>query len=267
MTTNLHAYGCGSPIRLPVIQALAKGSRADFFPNANPKYLGGDSIVWGLIRGADQLMLSTRTNGCNYYQVDNAYFGRNLFYRVTPNALQFTGLPREVLNNRHELILKLLGKNILPWNKSRNGPIVICPSSEMLYRFYGTTLTDWISEVTQEIQKQTDRPIYIRFKEISPSDDIDELIRQAWCVVTHVSAAALDSLRMGVPVVTTGVCAASALATPLSEIENPILPNGREALFSLLANAQFTLEEMSSNNIIDIISSLATDYLNVSVVK
>ena len=82
-----------------------------------------------------------------------------------------------------------------------------------------------------------------------------------------VSAAALDSLRMGVPVVTTGVCAASALATPLSEIENPILPNGREALFSLLANAQFTLEEMSSNNIIDIVSSLATDYLNASVVK
>jgi len=177
-----------------------------------------------------------------------------------------SGLPREVLNNRHEIILKFLGKNILPWNKSRNGPIVICPSSEMLYRFYGTTLADWIDEVTQNIQKQTDRPISIRFKEISPKDDIDELIRQAWCVVTHVSSAALDSLRMSVPVVTTGVCAASALATPISEIENPNMPNGREALFSLLANAQFTIEEMSSNNIIDIISNLTVDYFNTSVV-
>jgi hypothetical protein len=136
----------------------------------------------------------------------------------------------------------------------------------MLYRFYGTTLDDWISEVKQEIQKHTDRPIAIRYKELSPKDDIDELIRQAWCVVTHVSAAALDSLRMGVPVVTTGVCAASALATPISEIENPILTDGREALFSLLANAQFTLEEMSSSNIIDIISSLSAAYFNSSIV-
>ena len=268
MTINLHAYGCGSPIRLSVIQAMAKGSGAVYFsPDANPNYLGGDSIVWGLIRGADKLMLSTRANGCNFYQVDNAYFGRNIFYRVTPNALQFTGLPRGVLNNRYEQILKILGKSIMPWNKSRNGPIVICPSSDMLHRFYGGTLSHWIEAVTREIQKHTERPIFIRHKELSPKDDIDELIHQAWCVVTHVSAAALDSLRLGVPVITTGACAASALATPINEIEKPVMADGREALFSLLANAQFTIEEMNNNNIIDIVSSLSADYLITTVAK
>jgi len=265
MLTNLHAYGCGSPIRLPVIQAMALGSNADFFcPDPNPKYLGGDSIVWGLIRGADKLMQDTRTNNCNFYQVDNAYFGRNFFYRVTPNALQFSGLPRKVLNNRHEQILMALGKSILPWKKSRNGPIVICPSSDMLYRFHGGTLTQWIYEVTLEIRKYTDRPIFIRYKDLSPKDDIDELIRQAWCVVTHVSAAALDSLRLGIPVVTTGTCAASALATPINKIENPIMPNGREALFSLLANAQFSIEELRKNNVVKIIRDLHARHFNTS---
>ena len=72
------------------------------------------------------------------------------------------------------------------------------------------------------------------------------MIADAWCVVTHVSAAALDALRLGIPVVTTGECAATPLATPIAEIDNPRMPDGRESLFSTLAYGQFTQEEMRS---------------------
>ena len=89
-----------------------------------------------------------------------------------------------------------------------------------------------------------------------PKDDIDEAIQDAWCVVTHVSAAALDALRLGVPVITTGECAATPLATALSEINNPRLSEGREMLFSLLANCQFTPEEMLKNNVISAVRKL-----------
>jgi len=64
MIRQLSAYGCGSPIRLPIVQALSVGASANaFIPDANPVYRGGDSIVWGLIRGADEIMLKTRHHG------------------------------------------------------------------------------------------------------------------------------------------------------------------------------------------------------------
>jgi len=257
MSNQIVAYGCGSPIRLPIVQALATGSAANaFIPNASPTYQGGDSIVWGLIRGAHEIMQQTRQNGCDYFQIDNAYFGRNKYFRVTPNALQLTHMPKAVIDDRYQFIFKMLGKSIMPWRKERNGPIVICPSSEFLYGFYGTTLQAWIHSVTTELKKFTDRQIVIRYKELMPKDDIDEAIQDAWCVVTHVSAAALDALRLGVPVITTGECAATPLATPLSEINNPRLSEGREMLFSLLANYQFTPEEMLKINVISTVRKL-----------
>jgi hypothetical protein len=254
----LHAYGCGSPVRLPIVQALAIGSGANqFIPNPNPVYQGGNSIVWGLIRGADDVMLKTMQNECDFFQMDNAYFGRNIYYRVTLNALQISRIPSSVINNRYQNILNTLNKPILPWKIRRNGPIVICPSSEFLYLFFGTTLEIWINSVVRELKKYTDRQILIRYKEIAPSDDIDLEISDAWCVVTHVSAAALDAIRLGIPVVTTGECAASPLSIKIQEIDNPKFFDGRDELFSLLACGQFTPEEMLNQKVLTTVRNLS----------
>ena len=258
MTKKLVAYGCGSPIRLPLVEALAIGSGADkFISESNPFYEGGNSIVWGLIRGAREIMSQTRASGNDYFQLDNAYFGRNVYFRVTQNALQLNFLPRNVLDNRYKYILGQLGKSILPWKKIRNGPIVICPSSNFMYLFMGTTLESWLKTVIEEIKKFSDRPIVIRYKELMPSDDIDQVIGDAWCVVTHVSSAAIDALRLGIPVVTTASCAASSLSTHIQEIEFPNQSEGRDELFSLLAHGQFLQEEMLNNNILNSIIKIS----------
>lgn len=257
MTKLLHAYGCASPIRLPIVKSLAIGSGAEkFIPIAYPDYQGGDSIVWGLIRGAIRIMAETIQNECDFFQIDNAYFGRNIYYRVSMNSLQLSWIPKRIVNNRYKLILNQLGKEILPWKKNRDGPIIICPSSDHLHSLFGTTSMMWVNSVIAEIQKHTDRPITVRYKELMPKDDIDTEIFDAWCVVTHVSAAALDALRLGIPVVTTGECAASPLSTPIKEIERPILGNGREELFSLLACGQFTAEEMIEGGVLETVRNL-----------
>ena len=258
MNKPLFAYGCGSPVRLPIIESLAIGSSASkFIPIANPAYQGGDSIVWGLIRGAPKIMFDTNHNGCDFFQIDNAYFGRNIYYRVSLNTLQLSWMPASVVSNRYRLILNQLGKKILPWRQKRNGPIVVCPSSDHLHRFFWGTLESWVSSIIVEIKKYTDRPITVRYKELMPNGDIDAEIHEAWCVVTHVSAAALDALRLGIPVITTGVCAASPLSTQIQEIENPFLGNGRDELFSLLACGQFTPDEMIKNKVLDAVRSLS----------
>jgi len=254
----LVAYGCGSPIRLPIVESLALGAGANkFIPIANPSYQGGDSIVWGLIRGAPKIMFDTVQNRCDYFQIDNAYFGRNIYYRVSLNALQLSWMPTAVVSDRYKLILNQLGKTILPWKKKRNGPIVICPSSDHLHHFFGGTLDSWVSSVVTEIKTHTDRPITVRYKELMPKGDIDAEIHEAWCVVTHVSAAGLDALRLGIPVIATGECAASPLSATIQEIERPLLSNGREELFSLLACGQFTPEEMIKGNVLESVRVLS----------
>jgi hypothetical protein len=144
---NLFAYSCASPIRLPVIQAVANGSNAsNLIVDSNPSYLGGNSIVWGLICGAKEIMSQTSAEGYDYFHVDNAYFGKNLFYRVTHNILHLTSITSKVINNRYKKILLALNKSILPWKHVRNGLIVICPSSPFLYSYCSTNLDDWICE-------------------------------------------------------------------------------------------------------------------------
>jgi len=246
-TVPIWAYGCGSPIRLPIVQAMAIGSQADFFyPEENPTYQGGDSIVWGLIRGAQQLMVETTHSGCNFYQMDNAYFGRNKYYRISKNALQLSKIVSYYDNHRCEFIFKELGIKILPWNHNRNGPIVLCLSSHHLYAYYGITAQQWIASTIAKIRKNTDRAITIRDKDLDPLNPIKSEISNAWCVVTHVSAAALDALLMGIPVITTGDCAASPLSATFQEIDSPSMAEGRAALFASLSWGQFTPAEMQS---------------------
>jgi hypothetical protein len=237
---------------------LAIGSNASFIPEADPIYRGGNSIVWGLIRGAPDIMLKTNQNGFDFFQMDNAYFGRNIYFRVTQNALQLSRLPSAVINNRYKTILNGLNRDILPWRVRRNGPIVVCPSSEFLHRFFGSSLEVWVNTVVAEIKKYTDREIYIRYKEINVKDDIDIDISDAWCVVTHVSAAALDALRLGIPILTTGECAATPLSNSIEDIDNPKFFDGRDELFSLLACGQFTPEEMLNQNVLSFVRDISS---------
>ena len=238
---DLVAYGCGSPVRLPVVRAMATGSGArSFVPDAHPAYLGGHSLIWGLIRGAPELMSQTRAAGCDFYQMDNAYFGRDHYFRVTRNALQQCTI-RECDGDRLDRVFHRLGLTLHPWKAQRNGPILLCPSSEFLFRFYGTTAEKWVADTVAAIRRHTDRPIALRPKQL---DGIDVAVRDAHCVVTHVSAAALDALRIGVPVMVTAACAATPLATPMCEIDAPRSGMDRLPLFSSLAWGQFTIEEM-----------------------
>lgn len=244
MKNKLVVYACGSPVRQDTMKNLSIGSKADLFvPNENPIYQGGNSIVWGLIRGADRLMDETTKDKYDFYQVDNAYFGRKFYYRITKNKLQIDDF-NVIDYKRYKKIFGQFNLSLKPWKTIRNGPIVICLSSGFLYNFYKINIQDYLNKIIFEIKLRTDRPILIRSKDANKGIDVD--INDAWCVITHVSASALDALRLGVPVITTGQCAASLMSTSIDRIESPEIIDRREDLFASLAWAQFNEEEMLS---------------------
>jgi hypothetical protein len=238
-SSSVKAYACGTPVRQHIIKAAADSVGAEFYPEAKPEYRGGDALVWGLIRGAPELIARVRAAGCNYYHMDNGYFGRNKYYRITKNANQVTDLG-EGSQERYKAIAEKFGIKLRPWQKG--GHIVLALSTEHLYRFFGLDINEYTQSVLKELRQHTDRKIVVRPKDANRPIEND--LKNAWALVTHTSASALDALQWGVPVFTTGECSARPCALQdLSKIESPIYPD-REPLFRSLASRMFTVEEL-----------------------
>lgn len=243
-------YNCGSPVRGAVSKAMAEGAKCAYENNAEPRYQGGDAIVWGLIRGAPRIIADCKKAGCNYYQMDNAYIGKNKYYRVTKNAFQLTEI-KERPSDRWERIRDKYHVRLRPWQNG--GHILFALSTPHLYAFHGIEYDKYVKSTIAEIQKYTDRKIVVRPKEAN--GPIEDQLQNCWALVTHSSATGLDALQHGVPVFTTGPCAANPCALQdLSQIENPIRPE-REPLFRSLAYGQFTVNEMQSGYAWEVVNS------------
>jgi len=235
----IHAYACGSPIRKPYVEAAGQSVKAPFHPEGNPGYRGGNAIIWGLIRGSPQLISQVRAAGNTYWHMDNGYFGRNTYFRITRNANQRTDLIERPAD-RWEAISKQFNMKFAPWQKGSK--IIVALSTEHLYKFMGTDIQVWLNNALTTLKKNTDREIVVRPK--NDPTPIENVLQNCHALVTHTSCAALDALRAGVPVFTTGECCAKPLALQdLSQIESPIYPE-REPLFRHLSYCMFTKDEL-----------------------
>jgi hypothetical protein len=238
----MKAYACGTPIRQKIVKAVATSLNCEFIPEAQPTYKGGDAVVWGLIRGAPELIEKVKKAGHTYWHMDNGYFARNTLFRITRNANQRTDL-LERPSKRWEEIAKLFHITLSPWQKGSK--IIVAQSTPHLYKFMGTDINTWTNSVVATLKKNTDREIVVRPKPGKKgSVPIESDLQNCHALVTHTSASALDALRMGVPVFTTSECCAKPLALQdLTKIEEPIYPE-REPLFRHLSYCMFTREEL-----------------------
>ena len=237
---GIAVYGCATPIRMHVARAMATYLKCPLYEEQKPAYRGGDSIVWGLIRGSPALIEATKAAGKNYYQLDNGYFGRNSYYRFTKNAFQQTAL-KVRKPDRWEHIKKQHNLELRPWKKD-GSKVLFCLSTEWLYRFLGLDIATYRSKTLRRLREVTKREIVVREKDaVGP---IEDALKDAWCVVTHTSAVALDALRFGVPVFTTGLNPADPCALKdVTYIDSPVYPE-REPVFWSLAYSQWLPEEM-----------------------
>lgn len=188
-------------------------------------------------------------SGEPYWFIDNSYFDktRGLFFRVTKNRLQHTGLG-ESDGKRFDA----LGIAVAPWRGLNNGPVVVVEQSDSFLEIHAGQAprvgpgrpsnenASWARRATRE-HAQNGRKI--RYRKWHP-DKLKQATRlavdldDAGLVVTHSSAAAVSALIEGVPVVVSETsCCWASLDT---------LPSGRLRLFNVLADNQFTLTEMKN---------------------
>lgn len=219
-----------------ICSAFAEGTNGKIVPPV--KLLDGDAMVYGILRGCGEIIRECEWINRTYFYVDHGYFKRGYYdghFRVVRNGLQ-TAWTREIQKPDRWEALKI---ELRPWIR-KGKHIVVCPISKYLSEFLRISQTKWVESVTTEIRRHTDREIVIKQKN---EGDLREIMKDAWCLVTHSSNAAVDAVVNGIPCIVLGNSAAEPVSWNWDDIESPVWPE-REPWCWELAYNQFTLEEM-----------------------
>lgn len=168
---------------------------------------------------------------------DNSYFdaSRERRFRVTVGRVQHDGR-----GDSDGQRFRGLGLEVAPWRRTGRDVLVCLQSDEFM-----ATVADapgWRTKALRRIAEVTDRPIVLRAK--GDPTPLAAALRDAWIVVTWSSAAAVQALLAGVPVCVSAQSCAARFSTPVTELETPRLLDGREVWAAVLADNEWSLDEM-----------------------
>ncbi len=156
------------------------------------------------------------------------------YYRWTISAWQMKAL-RDVTGDRWDA----LRTPLMPW-RTKGDHIVVAKPSPTYERVHG--IPNWTKLTIQQLKAITKRPILVRDKE--SRTPLQDDLKDAHCLVTHGSIAAVESVILGTPVFVHPDSAASLVGlTDLTHIERPIYPDRKQWVWSL-AYSQYSEREL-----------------------
>lgn len=228
--------------------AVRCGVRA-YVWTAAPRTLDrGAAAFYGVKPVVAHLWHQAQREGRDWYYLDNSYFDadRERYFRVTKNAVQVSTAPWLGVGADDRPFPRPA-----PWRQDGRH-IIVCPQSDEFMRTVcgiPDGAQGWVRRVTRELSQLTRRLLVVRWKTESRPFAVD--LVDAWALVTHSSAAAVEAAMAGVPVFVTGACAASAVAMnpgtgTFSRVEErPAGFDARPAWAEGLKRSQWTLEQIT----------------------
>lgn len=244
----MNVYATNNPHSRVICHAFAEGNEGKIVPPV--KLLDGPAMVYGILRGCGEIMKECWWVGRDCYYVDHGYFKRGYYdgyFRVVKNGLQSTGVfPYPYVSDER---WRALDVPMRPWKRTGKH-IVVCPISSYLGNFLGIDPEKWTAAVVREIALHTERPITVKPKNGEP---LQAALKDAWCLVTHSSNAAVDAIVNGTPAIALGASSITPVGWKLKDIENPSWPE-REEWAWCLADNQFTLDEFRAGLDLDSLS-------------
>ena len=156
------------------------------------------------------------------------------YYRYTINGFQSQRI-LDVPNDRW----KALRIDVQPWQKGGRHILIAAPTRTYA-RFH--RIESWIADTIDALARVTDRQLVIRDKETKRPLQAD--LKDAHCLVTHGSIAAVEAVVLGYPVFVDPSSAAALVGrTSLKDIERPVYPD-RQPWLNSLAYSQFDEAEL-----------------------
>ena len=221
-----------------------------------------NSMFWGFVGNNLEMVKKLEARNHNYWFADTPYFGRfdnnnlksdNHYWRICKNKIH-AGYIKDCKPDRFEKFgLKIKAPDF------KGSYILVCPSSDSINNYLDRP--NWLKETIEQIKRYTDRPIKVREKPrgrgtSGPSEakvPLSEDLKDAWCLVTSCSIAAVEAQCMGIPVICHNKSFATEIAgQELADIEDPFFVGAEEWLWSL-AYQQFTPEEFENGRAVEIL--------------
>lgn len=228
-------------IACPVVGKRKSAEICEAFVKGAPRGALG-TVFYGVDESNLTAWHEAKAAGDVYY-CDNSFFdeSRQRYFRVAKNSLQHSGLGHSDGER-----FKRLGIQIRPWREGDH--IVLCPQSDHFMHKIAGCQGDWTFDTVKVLTAITPRALRVR----SWSADKAKLsatlladLERAHALVTWSSAAAVTAAINGIRTVSMGESAARPVGGKIEDIEKLPTPD-REEWASVLADNQFTLEEMRS---------------------
>jgi len=270
----LYGYITGKATQDLIVQNFSRGANAQvlhikhFERNGIPKNATG-VIFAGILRGCADLMKAAESSGVDYYFIDHAYMKGGKYVppywmRVTKNGFVQNRIITAVDKKRFK---RYFEQPMSSWNYANKKKIIILPPTYAIQ--YALGAHKWLSKVTSSLEARIHNtgltmhvhekgdmpivdPVTGQFKGRTPKRketiDWESYIKnEAYCVVAFNSKLALDSLRWGVPVITTRFCPAFPVTNSPNDIQKLKTCN-RDQLFQSLSIGQFSIYEMRNGH-------------------
>ena len=198
----------------------------------------------------ETLLKDRRQRALPFWFVDTGYTnfltGKKIWLRLVANDLHMTpDLSRPWPADR----LSLLPSMPRPW-RVNDGAILVVENSESHYQQQGTTLEAWREHVRQKLKGDTDRLIVFRPKNLDRKtrDNLYEHLckKDYYCVVTDASAAAIEAVWAGIPIITLGQHISRPVARDNLANINDLYRGPIGDWLCALTYSQWTLAEMRS---------------------
>jgi len=208
----------------------------------------------------NELEISTRINQhIGFWFIDSGYTNflssnRKTWHRLVHNHIhqQLTDIkfPKDRLNT-----IPVMPH---PW-RNNGSKILVIENSDSHYQMFNTTREAWKVNIIRQLTRLTDRPIEFRPKDTnrktrtSVHDHLTANINEYYCVITDCSAAAVESIWAGIPVITLNRHITSPVArTSLKDI-NDLYYGPLDDWLCALSYSQFTQQELEDGTAFKIV--------------
>lgn len=173
----------------------------------------------------EKLLAERFINKQPFWFIDSGYTnfinGKKIWHRLVKDHIHIDVTGQSYPADR----LHLIGGFPRPW-RTGGSKILVVESSQYHYDLFGKQLPHWRNRIEHELNELTDRPVEFRGKDTNRKtrDNLYERLlsdNDIYCVITDASAAAIEAIWAGIPVITLNKHITSAVArTNLRDINN-----------------------------------------------
>lgn len=224
----------------------------------HPDIITAPAVIRNVINN-ESLLSQKISQNLPFYFVDSGYTNflekKKVWHRVVRNHIH----PNiyAVTKNYPADRLKLLSSMPEPWREPGRD-ILIVLSSESHYRMWGTTAQAFRQHVTDGLRGHTGRRLVFKAKEDNKKtrrtvyDQLQEETDRWYCVISDSSAAAIEAIWSGVPVITLGRHITNSVSRNQLSMINDLYRGCLGNWLCALSYNQFTIQELYDGTAVQI---------------